>query len=241
MVPGRTVDLSKDALAIAVAAVVFLVVNDTLVTVVISLSGRSFLHEWAASFREMGILYISMAPLGALLAFAYQDSRWNVLYFPFLILVIYNGFKLYANLQSETDHALVLLADTVDKRDEYTYAHSQRVAEYAGEIARTLDLPRKEIDLIVSAAASTTSARSRPTTASFTSRRRSPMKSARRSSPTQPTAASSPVNSACIARAATTSATITNAGTAAVTPTASPARTSRTARASSPWPTPTTR
>jgi len=150
-VPGP-VDLSQDALAIAVAAIVFLLVNDTLVTVVISLQGRSFLHEWTASFREMGILYISMAPLGALLAFAYQDSRWNVLYFPFLILVIYNGFKLYANLQTETDHALVLLADTVDKRDEYTYAHSQRVAEYVGEIARALDLPRKEIDLVVSAA-----------------------------------------------------------------------------------------
>ncbi|HUK77341.1 MAG TPA: hypothetical protein VL117_07055, partial [Thermoleophilia bacterium] len=80
-VPGP-VDLSQDALAIAVAAVVFLLVNDTLVTVVISLQGRSFLHEWTASFREMGILYVSMAPLGALLAFAYQDSRWNVLYFP---------------------------------------------------------------------------------------------------------------------------------------------------------------
>ena len=39
-----------------------------------------------------------------------------------------------------------------DKRDEYTFAHSQRVAEYSGEIARALDLPRKEIDLIVSAA-----------------------------------------------------------------------------------------
>ena len=150
-VPGL-VDLKSDAFAIAVAAVVFLVVNDTLVTVIISMSGRSFLHEWTASFREMGILYVSMAPLGALLAFAYQDSRWNVLYFPFLILVIYNGFKLYANLQTETDHALVLLADTVDKRDEYTFAHSQRVAALSGEIARALDLPRKEIDLIVSAA-----------------------------------------------------------------------------------------
>ena len=60
----------------------------------------------AATLREMGVLYISMAPLGALLAFAYQDSRWNILYFPFLMFVIYNGFKLYANLQTETDHAL---------------------------------------------------------------------------------------------------------------------------------------
>ena len=149
--PGP-VDLGRDTPAIAVAAIVFLLVNGTLVTVVMNFSLHTFWHEWTASFREMGILYVSMAPLGALLAFAYQDSRWNVLYFPFLILVIYNGFKLYANLQTETDNALVLLADTVDKRDEYTYAHSQRVAAYVGEIARALDLPRKEIDLIVSAA-----------------------------------------------------------------------------------------
>jgi uncharacterized membrane protein len=147
-----SLSLSRDALAVVVSAAVFLVVNDTLVTGVISLSGRSFLHEWTASFREMGILYVSMAPLGALLAFAYEDSRWNLLYFPFLILVIYTGFKLYSRLQGETDNALVLLADTVDKRDEYTYAHSVRVAQYAGAIARRLSLPPKEIDLIVSAA-----------------------------------------------------------------------------------------
>lgn len=150
-VPGP-VDLRHDAPAIAVSAAIFLLVNDTLVAGIITLSGRSFFHEWTASFREMGILYVSMTPLGALLAFAYQDSPWNILYFPFLILVIYTGFKLYANLQTETDHALALLADTVDKRDEYTYAHSLRVAEYAGEIARALDLPRKEIDLVISAA-----------------------------------------------------------------------------------------
>ena len=100
----------------------------------------------------MGILYVSMAPLGALLAFACQDSRWNLLYFPVLILVIYTGFQLFERLQRETGQALVLLAETVDKRDEYTCAHSLRVAEYAGQVARRLALPRKEIDLIVSAA-----------------------------------------------------------------------------------------
>jgi len=149
---GDGVSLSRDALAIAVSAAVFLLVNNTLVTGVIALQGRSFIHDWTASFREMGILYVSMAPLGALLAFAYQESRWNILYFPILILVIYTGFRLYSRLQRETDNALVLLADTVDKRDEYTYAHSLRVAEYAGEIAARMELPRKEVDLIVSAA-----------------------------------------------------------------------------------------
>jgi putative nucleotidyltransferase with HDIG domain len=149
---GPQINLTKDALAIIAAAAVGLVVNDTLISGVLSLHGRSFVHEWTISFREVGILYVSMAPLGALLAFAYQESPWNLLYFPFLVFVIYNGFKLYVNLQVETDNALVALADTVDKRDQYTYQHSQRVAKLAGEVAARLNLPAKEIDLIISAA-----------------------------------------------------------------------------------------
>jgi len=149
--PGP-IDLAGDAAAIAAAAIVFLLVNDTLVTLAMSFSWRTFWHEWSASFREAGIPYVSMAPLGALLAFAYEDGRWNVLYFPLLVFVIYNGFKLYANLQTETDRALVLLADSVDKRDRYTYAHSQRVAGYVAGIAAALDLSRKESEVIVSAA-----------------------------------------------------------------------------------------
>jgi len=149
--PGP-LSLSGDALALAASATVYLLVNNTLVTGVMSLSGRSFVHEWTVSFREIGVLYVSMAPLGALLAYTYQESRWNLLYFPFLVLVIYTGFKLFANLQTETDNALVLLADTVDKRDEYTFEHSSRVATLSGQIARRLGLPAKEVDLIVSAA-----------------------------------------------------------------------------------------
>ena len=149
--PGP-IDLGRDTPAIVAAAIVFLLVNDTLVTLAMSFSWHTFWHEWTASFREAGIPYISMAPLGALLAFAYEDGRWNVLYFPLLVFVIYNGFKLYANLQTETDRALVLLADSVDKRDRYTYAHSQRVAGYVAGIAAALDLSRKESEVIVSAA-----------------------------------------------------------------------------------------
>lgn len=149
---GTGVSLTGDALALAACALTYLVVNNTLVTGVLSLNGRSFAHEWTVTFREVGILYVSMAPLGALFAHSYHESRWTVLYFPLLIVVIYNGFKLYVNLQQETDNALVALADTVDKRDRYTYQHSIRVARIAEEIARTMNLPAKEIDLIISAA-----------------------------------------------------------------------------------------
>jgi len=66
--------------------------------------------------------------------------------------VIYNGFKLFVTLQHETDHALVALADSIDRRDQYTYQHSQRVAAHAGAIARHLGIPVRQTDLIVAAA-----------------------------------------------------------------------------------------
>jgi putative nucleotidyltransferase with HDIG domain len=149
---GQHLSLTSDAMAFAVAAIVYLLVNSTLPTVFLALCGRSFAHQWALLIREDGLLYLAMAPLGVLVAFSYQQSRWSMLLFPFLMIVIYKGFKLYASLQTETNNAVVVLADTVDKRDPHTYQHSVRVAEYVAGIAARMNLPGKEIDLIVSAA-----------------------------------------------------------------------------------------
>ena len=146
------------------------------------------------------------------------------------MFVIYNGFKLYANLQTETDHALVLLADTIDKRDEYTYAHSQRVAGYAGEIARAMALPREEVELIVSAA------RVHDLGKIATADRILYKKEALTDEERQAIVAH-PADGSELAgqftmyrKGATTYATTTSSGTARGTPTAWPARTSRSAR-----------
>jgi hypothetical protein len=114
------VDLIADAPALALAALVYLVVNDSLVAGVVSLRGRSFLQEWRMSFRDILLPYASMAPLGALAAYSYQASPWSLLYFPPLLLVVHDGFKLFVSLQRETDHALVALADSIDRRDPYS-------------------------------------------------------------------------------------------------------------------------
>jgi HD-GYP domain len=126
--------------------------NNTLVAGVLSIHGRSFFQDWKLSIREILLPYISMAPLGALVAYTYQASPWTLVYFPPLVLVIYNGFKLFVTLQHETDHAMVALADSIDRRDPYTYQHSQHVAAHVGAIARHLGLPASQIDLIVAAA-----------------------------------------------------------------------------------------
>src|SRR5450756_1013524 len=114
--------------------------------------GRSFLQEWRLSFKDILLPYVSMAPLGALAAYAYQATPWSLLYFPPLVLVVYDGFKLFVSLQRETDSALVALADSIDRRDQYTYEHSMRVADRVEATARKLGLAPREIDLIVAAA-----------------------------------------------------------------------------------------
>lgn len=149
---GPGFGLTSNALAYAVAAVVFVIVNSALATGALALLGRRFVHLWLHALREGGIFYIAQAPLGALVANAYVQSPWAMLYFPPVIWVFYKGFGLFAQLRTETDNALVVLANTIDKRDRYTYEHSVRVAKYVAQIATWLKLPDDEIDLIVSAA-----------------------------------------------------------------------------------------
>ena len=145
-------DLATDALPVAVASLVYLVVNNTCVSGVLAMLGRSFTQEWIDATRDILLPYISMGPLAALVAHTYIQTPWAILYFIPLILVIYNGFRLYVSLQHETDHALVALADSIDKRDQYTYQHSMRVARMAGEIAEAMDLTPRDVDLLVAAA-----------------------------------------------------------------------------------------
>jgi diguanylate cyclase (GGDEF)-like protein/putative nucleotidyltransferase with HDIG domain len=146
------IDLVADAPALALGALVYLVVNDSLVAAVLSIRGRSFFQEWRLSFKDILLPYASMAPLGALAAYVYQSTPWALLYFPPLVLVVYDGFKLFVSLQRETDDALVALADSIDRRDQYTSNHSLRVAARVEATARKLGLAPREIDLIVAAA-----------------------------------------------------------------------------------------
>lgn len=149
---GPGIGLTSNALAYAVAAVVYVAVNSALAAGTFALLGRRFVPLWLHALREGGIFYIAMAPLGVLVANAYVQSPWALLYFPLLIWVFYKGFRLFTQLRTETDNALVVLANTIDRRDRYTFEHSVRVANYVNQIAAQLRLPDEVIDLVVSAA-----------------------------------------------------------------------------------------
>lgn len=149
---SASVNLVANVLACVMAAVLYVILNSLLASGIFALLGRPLWHVLLQALREGGVFYVAMAPLGALMASAYDENPWAMLYFPLLIWVFYKGFRLYARLCTETDNALVVLANTIDKRDRYTFEHSVRVADYAAQIAARLDLPADEQELVVSAA-----------------------------------------------------------------------------------------
>src|SRR5216683_4653989 len=51
-------------------------------------------------------------------------------------------------LMEQTIAAVESMADVVDRRDPYTFQHSQSVADHAARTARRLQLPDKEVELI---------------------------------------------------------------------------------------------
>jgi HD-GYP domain-containing protein (c-di-GMP phosphodiesterase class II) len=106
-----------------------------------------------AAVVRTGALYEWAQYLVAMLAAAaalYQT--WTLLLLVVPIHLIYVAFKNAKEVNEGTYRLLESLADTVDLRDPYTGGHSRRVADWAGEILREVNLHGPEADTIRTAA-----------------------------------------------------------------------------------------
>jgi HD-GYP domain-containing protein (c-di-GMP phosphodiesterase class II) len=68
-----------------------------------------------------------------------------------LFIAVYRAHSTAVRLVTETKQALRGLADIVDARDPYTFAHSERVAGYVQALAEALDLPDARVQSITRA------------------------------------------------------------------------------------------
>ncbi len=134
-------------------ALIMHVVNAFLVAGVVALqTHRNLIYVWliynSYDLPQHVALYV-MGPLAALLA---QVSLWTSCLMVIPVVLIYISFKHSALLRLQTRDAVEALADAIDMRDPYTFQHSQRVAQYARELAVNLGLPDNIVDTIESAA-----------------------------------------------------------------------------------------
>ena len=98
----------------------------------------------AADVKQAVALYVA----GYLLAVLAVGRPWLALVMMVPVGAIQVALARSVQLNEQTIAAVEAMADVVDRRDPYTYEHSQSVAGHAVRTARRLRLPDKEVELI---------------------------------------------------------------------------------------------
>jgi len=109
---------------------------------------RNPLEIWAeiaaTDSKPTSALYVA----GYLLAVLSSGRPWLAVVMMVPIAAIQLALTRSVQLMEQTIAAVESMADVVDRRDPYTFQHSQSVADHAVRTARRLQLPDKEVELI---------------------------------------------------------------------------------------------
>jgi putative nucleotidyltransferase with HDIG domain len=144
---------APDALAVVGAAVAMYMTNVLLVSTAVALAtSRSLMSVVRNSHKLVLGQFASLYLVGAAAAFAAVAMPWLLVLALIGALLVYLSWMHRIELRYESVRAMERMADEVDRRDPYTYQHSQRVAQYSSAIARKLGLSPTEIALIELAA-----------------------------------------------------------------------------------------
>jgi len=142
-----------NAIALLAAGGGYLGCNTILLSTGIGLAERQNpIAVWRANFKGLLMQLATMIPLGTLVAVVYLQVPWGLVLLLLPILLANYSFEQFQELQTQTRHTIELLAQAVDRRDRYTYSHSQRVAYYSQKIAERLGLDLDTMETVVQAA-----------------------------------------------------------------------------------------
>jgi len=140
-------------LAVIMAGVTGYLGNTLLVAAAVGLQqGMNPVGVWLANWRYDILEHTALYLFGVLVALVVQHYAWALLLTILPLVIVYISLERSVYLRFQTKEAIEALADIVDMRDPYTFAHSKRVAGYAYELARGMKLLPQQVELITSAA-----------------------------------------------------------------------------------------
>ncbi len=132
------------------AAVCYIAVNAIAFSIAFSLVNGVSIHVvWLSHIRWAIPNMLLLAPLGLLMAklYTYTGPMGVILFFAPLLLARYI-FKSYMDTREVYSNTLEALAGALDAKDRYTRGHSDRVANYAVELARQMKLREDQVEAI---------------------------------------------------------------------------------------------
>lgn len=132
----------------------FFVVNSGAVSGVIAISeGRRFADVWISNTWGLAGYHLVASALGLAIAWLYVEL--GVLGIAIIVVpILFLRHTILVNVQlQETNRELLdLMVKAIEARDPYTSGHSQRVAEIARLLARSMGLLFRDVDSVATAA-----------------------------------------------------------------------------------------
>lgn len=154
---GATTDFVPQFGPFILFGVVFVAVNQSLVSVAIALSqGLRFTDVWHVLSGRSGanIIYdLLVSPIAIAIAFLYFELYITGLLIILLpLLFIRHSYLTNIQLQQANRDLLTALVKAIETRDPYTSGHSLRVSSLAKSIAQEMAFPSRRIEAIETAA-----------------------------------------------------------------------------------------
>ncbi|HKV89074.1 MAG TPA: HD domain-containing phosphohydrolase [Candidatus Dormibacteraeota bacterium] len=141
------------ALGVVAAGVVMYGSNLLFVSEAIALAtSRNLLEVLASAQKVVSAQSASLYVVGTAAAFAVVRMQWLPVLGVLPVVLAYFSLRHRIELSRDSVRAMERMAEEVDRRDPYTYQHSQRVAIYSHAIGRQLRFSAAEIELVELAA-----------------------------------------------------------------------------------------
>lgn len=140
----------KGVLPFVLAASVYTLANAVTVTLLQSLRFKmSFVGTWRSYINWSVPNMLAMFPIAIIMILAAQQGSVYLLALFYLPLMVSKyAFDRYAELRGAYREMATALSNAIDARDSYTSGHSERVAEYAGLLAKQLRFHEDQIDIL---------------------------------------------------------------------------------------------
>jgi HD-GYP domain-containing protein (c-di-GMP phosphodiesterase class II) len=149
----EALDILGDLPAILVSVLIYYLLNTSFVSLVITLfSDNRFIDVFLNDYKSIAAFYFSNTPISIAAALLYSEQKpYTILILVPSLIMANQTLRWYHSLHIQTVETLNVLADIIDERDTYTYAHSIRVAEYSRKIALKLKLSSSVVNEIETA------------------------------------------------------------------------------------------
>jgi putative nucleotidyltransferase with HDIG domain len=131
-------------------AIIFMIVNITIVTIAIGLTYKKSLWSvWISDIKWSVPNFLALAPLGMLVALIYQNfGIWGLILLFVPLLLSRHSFQLYIDLRENYLNTVEALVQALEAKDTYTSGHSSRVGKLAAAIAEEMKMNDEKMEFL---------------------------------------------------------------------------------------------